>query len=119
MSFPVSGSVIRLVWVGRELEILTYSCLLIKAVARELYGRIRDDTNAISTIASHQTPPALVFPHLHEPLPNWQLISGSSSALYLKQYFQTLKRRDDCPRDCSGNTTSNECGENGLGNGVP
>lgn len=78
---------------------------LVEVVAAELNGRVGDDANAIGAIASHESPPALLSPHLAKRLPDRQLILVTAGALDLKQYLQALQRGDDSAGDCAGHPT--------------
>ncbi len=57
----------------------------VEIVAAELHCRVRDDANAIGSIAGHEAPPALVAPHLRQRLVDRHLVFIPPHALDLKQ----------------------------------
>ena len=64
--------------------------LLVEIVARELHSRVRYYAYTVGTISSHETFPAFIPPHLHESLPNRQLVFRPSRTLYLEQNLESL-----------------------------
>lgn len=90
----------------------------VEVVAAKLNGRVWDNANAIGPVATHETSPALFSPHLFQPLANREFVCIAPCALHLKQNLQTLQWGNYSPRDRASNTTSAECGKNGLRQGI-
>lgn len=82
---------------------------LVKVVASELYCRVRDNSDAIGTVAGHEAPPALFPPHLGQRLAHTELVGFAPIALYLVENLETLEWRDYR----SGNGTGDTAGAKG------
>ncbi len=65
--------------------------LPIEIIARELHRRVGYYPYTIGTVPSHKSSPALVSPHLHETLPDRQLVFRPPGTLYLEQDLEALE----------------------------
>ena len=65
--------------------------LLVEIEASELHSRIWYNPYTVRAVPSHETSPAFVSPHLHEALPNRQLVFRPPSTLYLEQNLEALE----------------------------
>lgn len=85
------------------------ACLLVKVIAAKLNCRVRNDSNAIGSISSHETSPSFVSPHFRQTLSHRHLVFFPAHALYLEQDLQSFQRRHDCARHGSCHTSSAKC----------
>jgi hypothetical protein len=90
------------------------SHLLIEVITSKLDRRVRDYTDAIRAVPTHEASPTFFTPHLCKGLADWQLIFVTTGALDLIENLEPFKRRHDSPGDGTGNTTSAECSSNRL-----
>ncbi len=95
------------------------SNLLIKIVAAELNCRIRNDSNAVCAIPSHEASPSFFLPHLHETFPNGKLILLTPRTLYLEEDLESFKGRDNRSRYSSRYASSTEGRNHRLSNQLP
>lgn len=79
-------------WAATTLAALAWPAYLpVEIVARELHSRIGYYPYTVGTISSHKSSPAFISPHLHEALPNRQLVLRPPNTLYLKQNLEPLE----------------------------
>lgn len=88
---------------------------LVQVVASKLHRRVRDDTDTIRAVASHEAPPALFTPHLAERLADGHIVLAVAGTLDLEQNLDSLERRDDGARDGACDTAGAKRRDDWLG----
>lgn len=68
---------------------------LVEIVAAELNSRVWHNADAVSSVASHESSPAFLAPHLSQRLTDRHFIRISADALNLHKNLQALKGGDN------------------------
>lgn len=71
----------------------TYS--FVQIVTAELYGRVRNNADAIGAVAGHEASPALFLPHLCQALADGELVLIMPGALHLEENLQSFEGGND------------------------
>lgn len=87
---------------------------LVDVVCAELDSGVRDNSNTIGSVASHETPPTFVPPHLGQSLWNRHFVFVATDALDLEKNLEALEGRYDGSRDSARHAAGDERSNDGL-----